>query len=300
MLKYKVYADAAADIPKEILQRYRIETLPIPVTVGDQSFQSGIDLDNNEFYAMLESYDGLPVTSQVTPYVFEEVFQKELKDGTEALFVFLINAKGSATYNNAVATRERFYAENHGASEQMRIYLFDGASYAAGYGYSAMLAAQKLEMGMDPDEAAELAEQQLKKQRIYFGLYTLRYAGKSGRIPSAAVFVGEALGIKPIMRIWDHKITTAGKARGDKKLIKEIVKMTLEDMEPNTPYVVGYGSDKQVCDELCAEMIKKVGYPPVYTFQIGPAIAINSGPKVVGTVFETSQKKMDKEEKKHS
>ena len=249
MLKYKVYADAAADIPKEICKRYGIETLPIPVTIGDRSFLSGLDLENDEFYEMLEACDTLPVTSQVTPYVFEEVFTKELSEGTQELFVFLINGKGSATYNNAVATRERFYAENADAKEKMHIHLFDGASYAAGYGYAAMLAAQKLEMGMDAAEVVELAEQQIKKQRIYFGLYTLRYAGKSGRIPSAAVFVGEALGIKPIMRIFDHKIITAGKARGDKKLIKEIVKMTLEDMEPGTPYVVGCGSDKQVCDE---------------------------------------------------
>ena len=150
---------------------------------------------------------------------------------------------------------------------------------------------------MDADEAARLAEEQLKKQRIYFGLYTLRYAGKSGRVPSAAVFVGEALGIKPIMRVWDHEITTAGKARGEKKLIKEIVKMTLEDMEPNTPYCVGYGSDTAVLNELIEEMTKKVGYPPVYQFQIGPAVAMNSGPKVVGTIFEFSKKKREKEQR---
>ena len=280
--KYKIYADAAADIPVELRDRYGIEVLPIPVTMGERTIQSGVEVTNDEFYAMMDAYDGIPVTSQITPYVFEELFQKELAAGTQDLILLLINSKGSATYFNAVSTRERFYQENEGAQEKLHIHLFDGGSYSGGYGYAAILAAQKLEMGAPI---------------VYFGLYSLKYAGKSGRIPSAAVFVGEALGIKPIMQVWDHAITTVGKARGEKKLIKELVKMVDDDMEPNTPYSLVYGSDTTVRDELAEELTKKVGYPPVYQFQIGAAIAINAGPRVVGAIFETARKKIAKEEK---
>ena len=293
----KIYADAAADIPPELRERYHIHVLPIAVTLGEKTFQSGLEITNDEFYAMMEKYDGIPVTSQITPYAFEELFQSELAAGTRDLIVLLINAKGSATYSNAVTTRERFYAENEGSAEKLRIHLFDGASYSGGYGYAAILAAQKLEMGASIEDVLELIQRQLKKQRVYFGLYSLKYAGKSGRIPSAAVFVGEALGIKPIMQVWDHAITTVGKARGEKKLIKELVKMVDDDMEPNTPYSLVYGSDTAVRDELAEELSKKVGYPPLYQFQIGAAIAINAGPRVVGAIFETAKKKLSKEEK---
>lgn len=296
-MKYKIYVDAAADIPRDLEERYHIGILPIPVAIGNQTYQSGVELSNDEFYKLMEAYDGIPVTSQITPFVFEELFEKELADGTQELLLFLINSKGSATYNNALTTRERFYEENEGAKERLTIRLFDGASYSGGYGYAAVLAAQKLEMGMEVEEVCALAEEQLKKQRIYFGLYSLKYAGKSGRIPSAAVFVGEALGIKPIMRLCDHAITTAGKARGEKKLVRELVKMVTDDMEPNTPYSLVYGNDLAARDEMAEEMTKKVGYPPVYCFQIGAAVAINAGPRVVGAIFETSKKRMDKEEK---
>ena len=297
MLKYKVYADAAADVPAEAQKRYHIHTLPIPVAVGDITYQSGVDITNEEFYGVLDQYEGIPVTSQITPYAFEELFEKELVEGTQELFLFLINSKGSATYNNAVSTRERFYEEHEGSFDQMKIRILDGSSYTGGYGYAAIIAAQKLEMGMNPDEVAELAEGQIKRQRVYFGLYTLKYAGKSGRIPGAAVFVGEALGIKPIMKVGNHSISTIGKARGEKKLIKEIAKTVLDDMEPSTPYSIAYGSDLKARDEMEAEMIKRVGYPPVYHFQIGPAIAINAGHRAVGVVFEVSKKRAEKEAK---
>lgn len=289
MLKYRVYADATADIPKDVQKRFKIGMLPIPVTIGDRSFMSGEELENEEFYTMLEEADTLPVTSQITPYVFEELFQKEYDEGTEELFLFLINAKGSATYNNAVAMKEAFFEEHPGAKMQIR--LFDGASYSAGYGYPAIITSQMLEMGMSAEEAEDYARQLIASQCIYFGLYTLKYAGKSGRIPGAAVFVGEALGIKPIMKIRDHAITTESKARGEKKLVKEIVKMVASDMKPKTPYQVVYGSDENALQEMLAEMEKKVGYPPQYVFRIGPAIAINAGPRVIGVSFCMNPKK---------
>lgn len=298
MLKYKVYVDAAADVPPEVRDRYHISVLSFAVAMGDKTYQTGVEISNEEFYKLMEEYDDIPSTSQITPYEFEELYLKEWKAGTQELYIFLINSRGSATYGNAVSTRERFYEENEGAAEQMNIRLFDGASYTGGYGYAAILAAQKLEMGMNPDDVAKLAQEQIQKQRIYFGLYSLKYAGKSGRIPSAAVFVGEALGIKPIMQVWDHAITTVGKARGEKKLVKEIAKMVEDDMEPNTPYSIVYGNDSEARDALTEELTHRVGYPPVYYFQIGAAIAINAGPRLVGAVFETRRKKIVKEEKK--
>ncbi len=294
MVKYKIYVDAAADIPKEEQERYRIGVLPIPVAMGEKTYQSGTELSNEEFYKLMEEYGGIPVTSQITPYVFEELFKHEMAAGTQQLILILINAKGSATYANAVATRDRFFEENPEAAQKLSIHLFDGASYSGGYGYAAILAAQKLELGMSMEDVLPIIDEQLKKQRIYFGLYTLTYAGKSGRIPSAAVFVGEALGIKPIMKIKDHEITTAGKARGEKKLIKEICKMVQADIEPSTPYSLVYGSDGAARDELREEMTKKLGYPPIYQFQVGAAVAINAGPRVVGAIFEARKKKREK------
>ncbi|MDD3335935.1 MAG: DegV family protein [Eubacteriales bacterium] len=288
---YKLYVDAAADIPQELVKRYRINVLPIPVAIGDRSYQSGVELTNDEFYSLMDEYDGIPVTSQITPFEFEELYEREWKAGCKNLILILINSKGSATYGNATTVRKAFYEQHPEARDQFTITLFDGASYTAGYGYVAILAAQKLEMGMELSEVYKLIQEQLDSQCIYFGMYTLKYAGKSGRIPSAAVFVGEALGIKPIMKLYDHQIITAGKARGDKKLIKELLKMTLSDMEPKTPYCVIYGSDLAARDELTEEMTKKIGYPPVYQFQIGAAVAINAGPKMVGVRFEMRHKK---------
>ena len=40
MVKYKIYVDAAADIPKEEQERYRIGVLPIPVAMGERRIRA--------------------------------------------------------------------------------------------------------------------------------------------------------------------------------------------------------------------------------------------------------------------
>lgn len=135
------------------------------------------------------------------------------------------------------------------------------------------------------NEILDFIHTSLEKSIIYFGMYTLKYASKSGRIPSAAAFVGEALNLKPIMKIFDHKITTAAKAHGEKKLITGIFEKTINEIEENSPYCIIYGTDREVGETLAKRLEMQLGYPPVRYFQIGAAISINAGPKVVGVSF---------------
>ena len=67
----------------------------------------------------------------------------------------------------------------------------------------------------------------LPRRQIYFGIYDLKYAAKSGRIPTAAAFVGTVLNLKPVMKIFDRSITTAAKCRGERKLVEKVAEMSI-------------------------------------------------------------------------
>ena len=56
-------------------------------------------------------------------------------------------------------------------------------------------------------------------------------------------------------------------------------------MEEGTPYMVVYGDDVQVRDQMAAAMTEALGYAPTEFYQIGAAVAANSGPRVVGVIF---------------
>ncbi|MBR3646668.1 MAG: DegV family protein [Lachnospiraceae bacterium] len=290
MSKIQIITDSAADILVEDVAKYSIEVVPFKVAMGDNSYTSNVDFTNDEFYKMLDDFEGIPTTSQITPFEFEELYADKHNQGVEELILVLINSKGSATYNNAIMARNNFFEENPDAEGDINIHIFDGAGYNGIYGWPVIEAAKLVQEGADIDTVISCLKEELSKKQIYFGMYSLKYTGKSGRIPSAAAFVGEVIGLKPIMKIWDHEIVTANKAKGEKKMMTTVINMTLESMEEGSPYSVVYGSDKSVADEIAAKLTDKLGYGPTYIFQIGAAVAINAGPKVVGVIFDSKER----------
>ncbi len=67
--------------------------------------------------------------------------------------------------------------------------------------------------------------------------------------------------------------------------MKEMVELTKQEMEPNTPYEIIYARDKDCIDEFRKLIVDALGYEPSSVFQTGAAVAANAGPRVVGIAF---------------
>lgn len=286
MSNIRIITDSASDISERHEKKYNIKVVPFKVAMGDKSYVSRVDFNNEKFYRMMDAYDGMPLTSQFTAFEFQEVYEELYREGVTDVIAVLINAQGSATYNNSIMAADNFFEDNPEAVGKIRFTSIDGRSYSGAYGYAAVEAAKMVQRGYSAESIIDFINNWVENCTIFFAPYSLKYAKKSGRIPAAAAFVGDALGLKPIMRVYDHVISTDEKVRGDKMIIPAIVKKTAAEIEPQTPYCIVYGSDSSVCDELAKAMYQKLGYPPAGFYQIGAAIAINAGPKVVGTIFK--------------
>lgn len=287
MSNLKIITDSASDITFAEEAAYAIRVIPFPIALGGKSYLSRVDFDNQGFYALMNQYpDDLPTTSQVTPFQFQEIIGEEVAQGHSELLFLLINSQGSATYSNAVLARSAYFDEHPEQVGKVKISVLDSRGYSALYGYLAVEAAKMAMAGEDLASVEAYLTQALEKRMIYFGIYSLKYAGKSGRIPSAAAFLGDKLGLKPVMKIFDHQITTAAKARGEQRLISSLVELVARDIAPGTPYQLIYGSVVEDLDKLRLALTQKLGYGPTGVYQIGAAIAANAGPRAVGVSFD--------------
>ena len=283
MSQIRVMTDSASDISVADEKKYGISMLPFQVTLGGKSYLSRVDLDNEQFYRLMDQIPELPSTSQITPFQFQEIYLREAENGTEDLILVLINSKGSSTYENACLAAEQFRQEH--PERRMNIHCIDGMGYNGIYGGPVIEAAKLRDRGASAGEIVTYLRDILPRREIYFGIYVLKYAARSGRIPTAAAFLGDKLGLKPVMRIFDQEITTAAKCRGEKHLIERLADLSVEDMAPGSPYEVIYGCDETCRDEMEKAMVARVGYGPTNYFQIGAAVAANAGPKVAGVSF---------------
>lgn len=76
-----------------------------------------------------------------------------------------------------------------------------------------------------------------------------------------------------------------GQTRYFGKLVEKVAQMSIADMEPGSPYEIVYGNDPARLEELRQLMVQQLGYEPAAVYQIGAAVAANSGPRVVGVAF---------------
>ena len=112
MAKIKLLTDAASDISPEYEKELGIRVIPFKVAMGDKTYTSGVDFDNDKFYQMIDDYDGIPVTSQITAFEYEEIFKEIYDEGYTDIINVTINREGSATYNNACMAADSFFENN--------------------------------------------------------------------------------------------------------------------------------------------------------------------------------------------
>ena len=194
-------------------KRYGISILPFQVTLGGKSYTSRVDFDNAQFFRLIVQYDEIPKTTQITPFEFQEIYLREVKTGVRDLILVLINSKVSSTYNNSVMAVNLFFKEHPEYKSSFRVHSIDGMGHNALNGEPVVQAAEMRENGTGVGEIVSYLKDILPRREIYFGIYDLKDAAKSGRIPTAAC-LGTKLNLKPSMKIFDNSITAAAKCRG--------------------------------------------------------------------------------------
>ena len=285
MSKVVLMTDSACDISVENETKYGIKVLCFRHAFGDDTFVSRVDGDNETYYRMLDQFEGVPTTSQITPFAFQDIYEEEYHNGCTDLIYVSINANGSATNSNAKMAAELFYDDYPEARETMRIHVIDSGLYTGAYGYAVVEAAKMLQDGASVEEVIAFVEDWCAHSEIYFCMYTLKYAAKSGRINGATAFLGNALGIKPLMHVKHGGINDVAKIRGEKNMVKTVLDYTVKAMRPGTPYCIVCGANKASQKDMEAAMIAKLGYPPVDCYYIGAEVAANTGPSVIGVIF---------------
>lgn len=287
--KIKLITDSCSDIPRLSAEALRIQVLPFPLIIDGEGYHEGVEFTPEEFYGRMLAAKEVPTHSQIIPIVFEEIFEKAYQDGYTDVIYTSINANGSTTNSNAHLAVKQFFEAHPEAEGRIRFRIIDSGAYTVAYGMAVMEAARKIFRGASAEEAAAYIQDWVSSVRIYFVPLTLEYAKKSGRVSSAAGFVGELLGLKPVITFEDGDSKIVDKVRGEKSIIPRLIELAKQEMVPETPYSIVHGIDTPLTGELTAEMEKHFGKAEGI-YPIGATVSINAGPRVVGIIFRSSGK----------
>ncbi len=287
MSKIRIATDSTADIPKSFREELNIAVLPLTILAGDKEYRDGVDIQPSEFYKIIDASTKLPASSQVSTTLYTQLFEETWKEGYTDLIHVTINSKGSGTYQAAVMSRDMFYEDHPEARETLQIHILDSMTYSMSYGIPVIEAARMIRDGASLEAVLTFLEEWLPHARPMFVPLNLKCVKKSGRISPAAAFVGDAIGLKPLITFEDGEAKILSKARGENAAITALVQTCLKERKPGTSYAIVHGYNMEALDKLrkaCAEVMDQ---PPLTEYEVGCVIGINTGPDMVGIIYRT-------------
>ena len=183
----------------------------------------------------MASCTDFPKTSQVRPDQFAEKYEQFYNEGIKDLIYVSISSTGSSTYNNALKSRDEFYENHPEAKDKFKITVIDSLNYTFTYGYPVIEAAAKAARGCSAEEIIAFIEEWISCTEVHFVSYTLDYVKRSGRVSAGAAFMGELLGLKPIISIIDGDIYLVSGV-SDKGVEATVLQCDLETLEAKNTY----------------------------------------------------------------
>jgi len=221
MAKIGLVVDEGADLPKEIIEKNQIATVPIKMDWPDVENLPG----ENTFQKMREAekrgIKSFGKTSQPSPKDFLDSFKKQL-DAThpppksDKILCLTLTSKLSGTYNSAIQAKDLLEPE-----QKERIFVVDTLNVTCGEALLVSKAIDLINKGEEVEEIIKELEKLIPRVRLYGMLEEIKWLEASGRIShTLANWVRrmQKIGFRPIIGIKKGVIKAIGIKAGAKDI----------------------------------------------------------------------------------
>ncbi len=277
MKKVVITADSAADIPKEIAEKYGIEIMPMHVIIGNGEKNDGVDITATEIFDYVEKTGEIPKTSAVSPGEYIDFFGRFTQEG-KAVVHLSFCSELSSTFRNARIASARL----------TDVYPLDTRSLAGGMALPALKGCEMRDGGLNAEEIYSRLSALVPKTNVSYILDDIAYLKRSGRCSSAAAIGANLLSIKPCAAMVDGKIDVVKKYRGKIKAVR--LQYAHEQLEVNknidysTAFIYHSGVGKEELSDVAARL-ENAGFEQVITAFTGCMISLHSGRNAFGIHF---------------
>ena len=283
MSNYIIFTDSGSDIKPAKLAEWGIPLSSLTFRFNDSEKEyTDSDMEIKTFYDKMRG-GGVAKTAAINSETFAAEFEKYLCEGTDILYIGFSSGL-STTYNSArlaAQTMREKYPER-------KIITVDSLAASAGEGLLVALVLEKKNQGATIEEAAAYAEEIKLNICHWFTVDDLVYLKRGGRVSPTVAFVGNALGIKPILHVDNEgHLISKGKVRGRKSSITALAdKYTELAKEPEGGIAFISNGDCEADAEALKKMLEDRHNAKVELItDVGPVIGAHSGPGTLALFF---------------
>ena len=274
----KLIVDSCTDIPFKNIEKMNAYPIALKVNVDGTEYLDQLEISSKEVSEAV-SKGVRPLTSQVNPDRFAEVFREVLKEDNEIIYLGFSSGL-SGTYQSSVIARDMVLEEFPDAD----ITVIDSLSASYGYGLLTERAAKYINDGLSKDEVVKNIEQDKNTIRHLFTVNDLDYLAKGGRLSKGQAFLGSLLNIKPLLHVEDGKLVPIEKYRGMKRIYKRMTELMNEE-GAEVEAVITHSDAMYLALDLKKQILKDTKVNDVRIFDIGPTILSHTGNGTVALFY---------------
>ena len=229
MSKIAVITDSNAHFTPQEAEELGISVVPMPFTIGNDTFYEGVTLSREEFYEKMAAGAQI-VTSQPSPSNVMGIWDKALETHDEVVYIPMSSGLSGSCQS------ARMLSDDYDG----KVEVVNNQRISVTQKRSVLDALEMAERGMSAAQIREELERVRYESSIYIMLDTLHYLKKGGRITPAAAAIGSLLRIKPVLQIKGERLDAFSKAR----TISQGKNIMINAMKHDIDTLYG-GSDKE-------------------------------------------------------
>lgn len=268
-----ILTDSTADIPLELLDKYQIHVINLPLLWDDESYIDRITLHPETFYKMQEVRTSFPSSSLPSASQVDSNFSYLLERYEHLLVIPVANAL-SGTWQQMTLSAQKFNKEKE------RVVVVDSCLNSVAQGLLVYRVAKAAAHGGSFTELCAMAEELKTRIKIYVSVKTFKFMIRGGRVSPLKGLLARVLNIKPIVSL-DREgrgiaFDKSFSAKGLMKKIASIIKET--QTHPGIEeFAVVHALSEGRAKSFSHLVEKNVQTPPTYISDISPIVGMHSG-----------------------
>ena len=275
----RVTTDSIADLPRSLIDQYRLGIIPHAVHTSEGIFLDGEEINAQGIIPYMENREKTAATVPPEKSDYETFFARELSRANYLIHISISQKVPGSGYLNA----------KEAAGSFQNVAVIDSGHLSSGEGLLAVEAARLVKEGLGPEAIIEKLDLLKAKIHTSFIVDGLDHMERAKLVGKNIAKLSGALMTRPVLKLRNGEISIGNIYLGSRKSAwKKYIDSELRQInsiDRKLLFVTYVGLTQEELSEIRREIDKKAAFDMIIFQQASPAIAVNCGPGTFGLLY---------------